>query len=96
LAPIASGQCADIAHDFREDAAMENKTPVLTDGEKQAMQDNSVIDHLVRVFPVTARPAAGETVEVSAEAYQHIQNSWRCHSENLSFGSLAALPAVRG
>jgi len=55
---------------------MENKFPVRTDGEKQALQDDSVIDHLVRIFPVEPTPPTGERMELSAEVYHHIQNSW--------------------
>lgn len=74
---------------------MDTKLPVLTDREKQAMQDDSVIDHLVRVFPVTSTPATGERMNLSPEVYHHIQDSWRSHPESLSFGSLAAFRAVR-
>lgn len=55
---------------------MDDKARLLTDDEKQTLQDDSVIDHLVRTFPVTPPPPAGEKRGLSAEVYHHIQNSW--------------------
>ncbi len=46
------------------------------DAEKQSIHDRSVIDHLVRVFPLAAGRGASPSVTRSPALYHSIRRTW--------------------